>query len=182
MYCEDFFSEKTSEKLYNYFVNASWTWGFKSSNSLNKRSIPHWSIRFAGIKHTKDEYYDCENELDGIALEIWQLLKLKHFTDDILVRCYSNAITKGIDQRLHTDDKDPDSKTCIVYLNDYWNADWGGETIIWDREKRQITNSYLPKPRSILIIPGNCWHGVRPVSNYCDELRMTLMYKTKRKV
>jgi len=37
----------------------------------------------------------------------------------------------------------------------------------------------LPKFRSILGFPGNAWHGVRPVSQYCDSLRMTLMFKTR---
>jgi len=51
--------------------------------------------------------------------------------------------------------------------------------MIWDREKRQIVGSYLPKFNSCLLIPGNCWHGVRPVSAYCDTIRMSIMFKTR---
>ena len=96
-----------------------------------------------------------------------------------MIRCYANAQTCGQDQKLHTDDSLDTSKTIIVYVNNDWNVDWGGETILWDKEKRLITNSVLPKFRSVLGFPGNVWHGVRPVSQYCDSLRITLMFKTR---
>ena len=179
-YNEDVLSEDTSLELEQFLLNSSWKWGFKSLNGM-KRSIPHWSIIFAGPEYKEEKYYDCESELHGIIKKIWQCLKPKYFKDDVLVRCYANAVTSGIDQILHRDDLHPSSKTCIVYANKNWNVDWCGETIVWDREKRQISESYLPKSRSILIIPGSCWHGVRPVSHYCDEIRMSLMFKTRSK-
>lgn len=179
IYNEDEFEIFLFENLQSFLFNCSWTWGYKSANYMFSRSIPHWSIIFGGINSQSEDYYDCESELNENIKSIWYALKSKYFQNDILVRCYANGITKGIDQKIHTDDYDPNSKTCIVYINKEWNIDWGGETIIWDKEKRQIIKSYLPKSNSILLIPGNCYHGVRPVSSYCDDLRISLMFKTR---
>lgn len=178
-YKENQFENSLVDDLEIFLRKSPWSWGFKSSNYLFSRSIPHWSIIFGGVSSQNEEYYDCEHELNGIVKNIWTLLKEEYFLNDVLVRCYANAITRGIDQKIHTDDYHPDSKTCILYVNKEWNVDWGGETIIWDKEKRRIVDSYLPKYNSILLISGNCHHGVRPVSSYCDDLRMTLMFKTR---
>ena len=179
-YNEDVFHSSLIQDLEIFLNNSSWEWGYKSANYMFSRSIPHWSIIFGGVNFQSEDYYDCEEELNDVIKNIWNILKVKYFKEDILVRCYANGITKGIDQKIHTDDYHLDSKTCIVYANKEWNVDWGGETIIWDKNKRQIINSYLPKHNSILVIPANCHHGVRPISSYCDDLRITLMFKTRK--
>jgi len=182
LYYENVFPEQLANDLEKELLDTPWTWGYYSLKTMMQKSTPHWSIIFAGPESKRQELYDCENELNGVTSSIWSVLKPKYFQDDVLVRCYANGITPGLDQKIHTDDKCPGSKTCIVYVNSEWIADWGGETIIWDRDNRIITNSYLPKFNSITIIDGSCWHGVRPVStNYCTSLRMTLMFKTRPK-
>ena len=176
---ENALSESRATELYQYLLNSSWTWGYLSAKSLTRRSIPHWSIFFGGPSKMEEFYRDCESELDGVILDVWKDVKQFLDPEDVLIRCYANAQTCGQDQRLHTDDDVASSKTIIVYVNDCWNVDWGGETIIWDKETRTITNSILPKFRSIMGFPGSAWHGVRPVSQYADFLRMTLMFKTR---
>ena len=171
--------ESRAIDLYQYLLTSPWTWGYRSHKSQIKRSIPKWSIFFGGPTKEGQPCYNCEGELSGVILDVWKDVKSRLDPEDVLIRCYANAQTYGQDQRLHTDDPLDTSKTIIVYVNDEWNVDWGGETIIWDREKRLITNSILPKFRSVLGFSGNLWHGVRPVSQYCDSLRITLMFKTR---
>ena len=179
-YYENIDNEETSAELETFLLNSSWKWGYKSVNDLTTRSIPHWTIIFGGKTNPKDQNFDCEHELTGIVKTVWNNVKEKYLQeDDRLVRCYANAISTGIDQRLHVDDTLPGAKTLIVYVNKTWTVDYAGETIIWDREKRQIIGSYLPKFNSCLLISGNCWHGVRPVSSYCDTIRMSIMFKTR---
>lgn len=178
-YKEDFIESTELELLHEELVNSEWTWGLKSFDNGVYRSIPHWNIHFAGYKKTGDEPYECAGELKGMQKSIWEKLKENYFKDDYLVRCYANGVTRGIDQRLHTDDTFEGAKTAIIYANVSWNVDWCGETILWDKSKRLITHSYLPKQGGLLIFNGNIWHGARPVSAYCDDLRITLMYKTR---
>jgi SM-20-related protein len=58
-----------------------------------------------------------------------------------------------------------------------WKIDWGGETIFWDRGKREIVKSILPKSNRLILFESNIWHGARPLSRYCSMLRITLMFK-----
>ena len=178
-YHENARSESRATELNEYLSKSSWKWGYHSHKTSVRRSIPHWTIFFGGPTVVGQKCYDCEHELDGVILDVWKDVKPFLDPEDTLVRCYANAQTCGQDQRLHTDDSIDSSKTIIVYVNEHWGVDCGGETIIWDREKRLITHSVLPKFRSILGFPGNAWHGVRPVSQYSDSLRMTLMFKTR---
>ena len=178
-YHENVLSESRANDLCKFLHESSWTWGYRSHKSLMTRSIPKWSIFFGGPSKEGQSCYNCENELDGLILDVWKDIKSYLDPEDVLIRCYANAQTCGQDQKLHTDDSLDTSKTIIVYVNNDWNVDWGGETILWDKEKRLITNSVLPKFRSVLGFPGNVWHGVRPVSQYCDSLRITLMFKTR---
>lgn len=179
-YIKNILSDELAEELENFLVKHPWQWGFPS-NSHMEGTVPHWSIIFGGISKSGEKYYNCENELNGIIKTIWEIVKLKFFVNDILIRCYANAITKGIDQRVHTDDQYSGSKTLILYVNKIWNIDWAGETIVWDRDIREIVGSYFPKFNHGLLIDGNSWHGVRPISTYCNNLRMTLMFKTRPK-
>lgn len=180
-YLENIIDTIQAEELEEFLMNHSWVWGSSSTPHM-AGSVPHWTIVFSGALKPHEQLYNCEIELkDNIIKKIWSELQHKFFYDDILVRCYANAITKGIDQRIHTDDTYQGSKTLIIYVNKIWNVDWAGETIIWDKTNRQIIGSYLPKFNHGLLIDGNSWHGVRPVSTYCNHLRMTLMFKTRPK-
>lgn len=180
-YLKNILDINLAEELEKFLVKHPWNWGFVSNTHM-EGSVPHWSIIFGGASKPQEELYDCETELqDFIIKNIWSELKTKLFVDDILVRCYANAITKGIDQRIHTDDNYPGSKTLIIYVNKIWNVDWSGETIVWNRMEREIMGSYLPKFNHGLLIDGSSWHGVRPVSTYCNNLRITLMFKTRPK-
>jgi SM-20-related protein len=176
----EFFQNSELENLEEYLRKSSWEWGYHSNGGFFK-GIPHWSIIFAGPRTKVGYHYDCEHELKDPIKSIWNQLKLKYFKDDVLVRCYANAITNGLDQKLHIDDSDSTSKTFVLYVNKIWNVDWSGETIVWEKESRTITDSVLPKFNTGIIIPGYKWHGVRPVSRYCDDIRITLMFKTRSK-
>ena len=179
IYQEEFIEETELETIQKEILDSKWTWGLRSYENGVFRSIPHWNQHFAGHVEADEEPYDCEKELDGFTKSIWNKLKKTHFKNDFLVRCYANGVTKGIDQRLHTDGMYDGAKTAIIYINKIWNVDWGGETILWNKSKRLITESYLPKAGSVLIFNANIWHGARPVSGYCDDLRITLMFKTR---
>ena len=180
-YHEEVLSKSRASELNTYLLSSSWKWGYLSHKGQTRRSIPHWTIFFGGPTKVGQPCYNCENELNGVILDVWKDVKPYLDPEDVLIRCYANAQTCGQDQRLHTDDSLETSKTIIVYANEHWSVDNGGETIIWDKEKRLITNSVLPKFRSILGFSGNAWHGVRSVSQYADTLRMTLMFKTRNK-
>ena len=48
-YHENALSESRATELYEYLLNSSWTWGYRSHPSQVRRSIPHWTIFFGGL-------------------------------------------------------------------------------------------------------------------------------------
>jgi SM-20-related protein len=172
--------ESLAKDAWDSHISGSWKWGYNSTSNKMVESIPHFSLIHAGVTSYTQKYYNCENELSGTILEIWNVIKKHLDSNDELVRCYANLITIGLDQRMHFDDENPNSKTIIIYLNDTWNVDWSGETVFWDRNNREIIKSVLPKFNTAVLFSGNIWHGVRPVSIFCRVPRITLMFKTQK--
>jgi len=75
----------------------------------------------------------------------------------------------------HTDSIREHDKTLVIYLNENWKREWGGETIIYDQNN--IVHAELPKFNHGLVFPGNMYHVARSVSRICPNLRTTVMFK-----
>ena len=65
-------SESRATELYKYLLDSPWTWGYHSHKSQMRRSIPKWSIFFGGPTKVGQSCYNCENELDGLILDVWK--------------------------------------------------------------------------------------------------------------
>lgn len=178
-------------EVWNELRGGPWKWGHVSKNG----SIPHWS-RYFGEEYLERVEVDStsgqvleekpimsgELQLDNPTIQkAWDFIKKKYFEeDDILSRCYANASTHGIDNKVHQDSPNNGSKTLICFINPTWEIDHGGETIIWNPEKAEIEHSEAVRFNNALLIPGYCWHGARSVTQYCKEIRVTLMFKTEK--
>jgi len=94
-------------------------------------------------------------------------------------RAYVNGYTYGTDAGSHTDShhllKDVPMKTAIVYLNDEWDLDWGGETALF--ENGEIIRSVLPKPGRVFIFDSHMLHAARPLSKTFHGIRKILALK-----
>lgn len=110
---------------------------------------------------------------------------ISYIGDRALLRAYTNGYTYGTDGYLHKDDvwiskvfgADALSETVIFYLNDSWDPDWAGETVIFDDEK-EIEKSVLPKFGKMLIFDSNKLHAARPLSRAYGGLRQIFVFKT----
>lgn len=103
-----------------------------------------------------------------------------------LTRVYTNAQSYGTDPLVHRDDpmflrNVPDRnavpKTILIYMNDHWDKDWGGETSFFD-DSGELIASVLPKKGRAVIFDGTVWHGARPLSRYFEGMRKILVFKT----
>lgn len=150
-----------------------------------KESTPHWSKYFfmSDIKSDNAQNLLIGTPINSVIFENDCIQKLYHKiktlvpNDARLIRCYANGHTYGVDANIHYDDIRENTKTFIFYLMKEWNIDWGGETIFWNRQTREIVKSVIPKSNRLLEFPSFLWHGARPMSRYCNKLRITLMFK-----
>jgi 2OG-Fe(II) oxygenase superfamily len=178
---DDFLPAAAYDALAELISNASLTYGSRS----NLRTDPHghWSRSFveADRMNLTDVSSDLSRDERLAPLDrAWGFLRDTRFANDILIRCYLNAYTYGTDGYFHIDSQRPDEHTTLLYLNDYWEPDWAGETVFLDAHG-DILRSVLPKGNRAIIFPSDVQHAGRGVSRKCTALRKTLIFKTRRR-
>jgi len=167
------------------YVESGLTYGWKSETK-KEYDFGHWNK--VVLKSNKQFVFD-NAKLPFIKKHpevetIWNIVQSKIGRRKLL-RAYVNGYTYGTDAYFHRDDgwiserygQGILTETVIVYLNDKWDADWAGETVILD-ESGEIEKSVLPKKNRVLIFDSNKLHAARPLTRACAELRKVLVFKT----
>ena len=92
-------------------------------------------------------------------------------------RAYINGYCFGNDAAAHTDsiNQKVPQKTAIIYLNDEWDINWGGETVIFEND--EIIKSVLPKEGRVFLFDSTLLHGARPLSKTFGGIRKVLVFK-----
>jgi SM-20-related protein len=177
---DDFFPTGTYDGLAEMISNAPMAYGSRS----NPRTDPngHWTRSFveAARANLADVSSDLTSDERLAPLDkAWSFLRDTQLMNNLLIRCYLNGYTYGTDGYFHVDSERPDEHTTIVYMNDYWEPDWGGESVFLDA-RGEILKSVLPRRNRAIIFPSNYQHAGRGVSRKCMVLRKTLIFKTRK--
>jgi SM-20-related protein len=152
---------------------ANWSYGWHSNKNI---PFGHWNVDIT--KSPVGNTTDLTSRLPKEFKAVWNDINKEFFKDKaVLVRCYSNKQTFGTEGFIHTDTKREQDQTVIVYMNEEWEADWGGETTFYNHDKSEITDAILPKFGRVVVFPGNIHHCARAVTRICPKARTTLMYK-----
>lgn len=96
-----------------------------------------------------------------------------------LCRVYANGQTHGQCGTLHIDaDEDSPANryyTFLYYANSDWNPEWGGHTMIVDRDQK--IHSRYPYPNSGVLFDSTLLHvGLEPTA-LCPDMRVTIAFK-----
>ena len=154
---------------------------YGSRSNLRTDPHGHWIRSFS--KGSRMNLADVSGDLEGkeevAALNAaWKCLRDTHLQNDLLIRCYLNGYTYGTDGYFHVDSDRTGEHTTLLYMNDYWEPDWAGETVFLD-QKGEIVRSVLPRMNRAVIFPANMQHAGRSVSRKCMVLRKTLIFKSR---
>ena len=93
-------------------------------------------------------------------------------------RTYASANPYGTVHESH-DENSQGGITIMYYLNNFWNFNFAGETVFYDRNTQDILKSIIPKPGRITVFDGNIEHCAREVRRDLNDLRMVLTFKYK---
>lgn len=142
---------------------------------------PCWHVFIAG--KGRPDQQSCVEELASkeswrFLIGFWERLSKLHDFDTTLLGVYANGQTFGQDTIIHRDNKMHAGLTVIVFCNEHWPTCWGGELVFYDYNKENIIKSVLPKSRRVVIFDGRIPHAARSPSVKCDQVRMTLAFKT----
>jgi hypothetical protein len=167
------------------YLNTGLKYGWKSTNNL-VYDTGHWNKLI--LNNSQMFPYD-QSEMPFIKYHpeielLWNILKI-NLGDKKLLRVYINGYTYGTDAYAHQDDiwidekygKGSSGETILLYLNDVWDLNWAGETVVFN-DQNEIEFSMLPKKLRVISFPSQKFHAARPVSRGCPVLRSVLVFKT----
>jgi SM-20-related protein len=170
---ENLISHELLQKATIWLDNARWSFGWQSNKDI---PYGHWNVDIA--KTPKENTTDIKDKIPQEFKDIWKEINKEVFNNQAaLIRCYANRHTFGTEGFIHTDTTREQDHTVVIYLNEDWHANWGGETTFYNQDSTEIIDSILPRYGRITIFPGTINHCVRPVSKICSKVRTTLMFK-----
>jgi len=184
---ENVLDEASRKQIFDFLSQPGWQFGWKSDPKADPYAF--WHKHFAGsihpdhfLKEGQGRQYDCAEELRRNAPLIhgmWEHLQETALAGHVLMRCYANGHTFGSDGSVHTDSLVEESFTSVYYPHQRWELNWGGETVLFDKEKSDIVASVYPRPNRLATFRGTIPHVARGVSRVCPVMRITLMFKTE---
>ncbi len=92
-------------------------------------------------------------------------------------RIYANFNLFGDFQFAHPDGK---TWTALFFINSVWNANWGGEFLMYEDGPQPIALSIQPRPGRMVLFDGEIIHRGGSPSKYCLDARITLAIKFSR--
>lgn len=162
------------DKCKAYLETANWTYGWPSNREM---PFGHWNVDLTNS--AAENTVDITGKLPKECFKnLWDDVNEVMFGGKAtLVRCYANRHTFGTEGYIHTDTEREGDVTCVVYMNNNWNVNWGGETVLYNADKTDIVKSVIPKYGRGLAFAGNIPHCAKPLSRVCPAVRTTLMFK-----
>jgi hypothetical protein len=141
-----------------------WFFGQKSNNDT---VYPMWGQGF--YDGFKGEYKEDTNEWVREVGDRFLDICGDEYT---LVRSMLAGNTFGQDGDIHDDWLVPgESLTGVLYLNRRWEDNWGGETVVYNREDRSQTEISKLEAGKLIVFDGSNPHIGKGPQRACGELR-----------
>jgi len=178
---ENVLPDSLYQVLLDRYKNPPLTYGWKSHSDNDPHG--HWNLNLAKY-NSRFNLADITPTLHEIDLDVWNYLKqnIKQLNDHVLIRCYINGYTYGSEGYYHRDSSRKDEYTTVLYLNEKWELDWGGETTFVNEDPSpKIVFSALPQKNSCVVFNSNIQHCGRGVSRKYNGLRLVYVIKSRKK-
>ena len=155
------------QEIFNISRNLSWLpW-----KKLDKKYSTHFHLPIIDEKNSL-EINKINKPYNFIFKEIKKIYKKTYQPHNL----YYNHCKHGDEVGVHTDrNTNKKNKTFILYLTDFWDADYHGETMFYNKEKNRILAGSMPFPNSAVIFDSNIPHSVSPISKLVCLDRIVLV-------
>lgn len=131
---------------------------------------------FRHLKHDFIEAWgECEEPFANALIDLSrQFLDRQGIPTGRLYRVYLNVNLFGDFQFAHTDG---DGWTVLLFANERWDADWGGEIVFYSDDQDAFCYSIYPKPGRLLIFDSTLYHRGGVPSKFFHGPRMSVAIK-----
>lgn len=138
------------------------------------------NIGWTGTPSEPYRHWACYPELEGVLKQLWDFVHETIKEDGLdltLQRTVMNLYNHGDSSWLHVDSQNSDEWTVIVFMNEYWNLNWGGDFVLV--ENNEILKAFAATPGKFVLFKGNLLHGARPVSREAPYPRFGIAFQSK---
>lgn len=162
---KDWVDEQTLINLWGSTVcQPLWRFGQKSNNDT---VYPMW---MQGFYDTFNGKY--KEDTNGWVREIGDRFMDICGDDYVLIRSMLSGNTFGQDGDIHDDWQIPgESLTGVLYLNSRWEDNWGGETVVYNREDLNQVEISKFEAGKLIVFDGSNPHIGKGPQRICGELR-----------
>lgn len=171
---DDVFPLDLATELMNKWRNSEFKFYWRSHTG---KDFFHWHKDIVSGKLGTTEDHVSELIPDSLEAKAWNVLQDKLIGPAKLLRYYVNGYTFGTEGHPHTDSNEQNQRTAILYLNDNWRLEFGGETVIFNHQQDDIDCACLPKLGRVLYFPSYRYHAGRSVSRTFPGMRLILVCK-----
>ena len=141
----------------------------------------HWEpIGWSGEAKEPYRHWACYPEYQGVLKNIWNGINPSLQEDGFSLkpeRIIMNLYSHGDSAWLHKDSDESKDWTVIIFLNDYWNINWGGDFVLVEEE--EILASFAATPGKFVAFQSNILHACRPVSREAPFPRFSVAFQCK---
>lgn len=95
-----------------------------------------------------------------------------------LTRVWVNVQSFGDEAAIHYDfplEYRGKAQTLVWYPVLEWDPEWGGDVAVFD-DNKEVTHAAVIKPDRAIIFDGTLNHAARPMSRYCEQLRVSVAF------
>jgi SM-20-related protein len=144
-----------------------------------------------GDLNVQEQLLQDTQQLD--SAEIWKLFTKSFLRGHSLLRAFVIGFHHGCEGYAHGDNVDPETGTemgnglsltnyrsTIVFAFNEWEAQWGGEMVLYNREMTDIVMAVEPKPFRVLSFPGFLPHKPNGPTRESDQFLPLLSYRSKQ--
>jgi len=149
-------------KNWNKHLLENSPWQYIGWTGLTKEPYRHWAA-YPPLEGELKNIWDCIN--DSFILEGFNLKP-----ERIIMNLYSH----GDSSWLHRDG-DKECWTAILFLNDFWDINWGGDFVIVDNN--EILKAFSATPGKFILFRGDYLHAARPVSREAPYPRFSIAFQ-----
>jgi hypothetical protein len=118
--------------------------------------------------------------MQGIVKQLWDFINESLKEDGFTLtpeRTIMNLYNHGDSSWIHVDSEKPDDYTVIVFLNENWSRNWGGDFCLFSGN--EILHSFAATPGKFVVFKSNIEHGARPVSREAPFSRFGVAFQCK---
>jgi len=140
-------------------------WGCKNFSDENNKERMSWRLNEANDKLVM---YQCASI---IKLKIQKYLRQPL----VFIKAHSNGATFGQTTAFHKDFTEQNVWTFVLFTEQNWNVQWGGEFVCFDPNYHQYRYTTY-RPNAGALIPSNWEHYGKAPNETTDKLRTTIAF------